>query len=426
MSDQVTNPLEKDQFIDADQIAEEVPDDKDHHMSEDDDEELGEAEDDESNVIEIDMSNNSSSYFDTHTDSVFLISSHPTLPMVVSGGGDDLGYLWTTHSNPSRLVAQLTGHTESVIAGGFTPDGQYLVTGDMSGQIRSWKSMSKGQKWDFYASVQEVEEIIWIRFHPKQPYIFALGASDGTVWVYSLEPKLEVIAVLSSHSLPTNSGIFVDVDDMDNLKLITVSDDATIINWNVYTQTAAYTLTPKELYGEHPWVSLALSPSGRTIAAGSSDGKLAIISVEEGNVLTLFDTIGDDSNIELEAQSIEDIAWSDNTNIIAVGNVAGQILLYEVGSWKLRRKIQLDESITKLEFIPKSPILVSSAHDGSLNKWDVRSGEQKWSGKGHNAAVLGFALQENGKRIISAGDEGVCLVFNDEGNSNQLVSVPRS
>lgn len=407
----------EEEFIETDQIAEEIPEDEDHPMSEDDDEEaedLPEAGDGD-NIIEMDMSNNSSSYFDTHTDSVFLVSSHPTLPMVVSGGGDDMAYLWTTHSNPSRLVAQLSGHTESVIAGGFSPDGQYLVTGDMSGQVRSWKSMLKGQKWNFYAAVQEVEEIVWIRFHSKQPYVFALGASDGTVWVYSLEPKLEVIAVLSSHSQPTNAGVFVNINDMDNLKLITVSDDTTIVCWNVYTQSALYTLTPKELRGEHPWVSAELSPSGRTIAVGSSDGRLAIIGVEDGNVLTTVDTVVD-AKIELEAQSVECIAWSDSTNILALGDVAGQIQLYEVGTWKLRRKIELSGAITKLEFISKTPILVSSCHDGSLNKWDVRSGEQKWAGKGHSAAVLGFAVQNEGKRIISAGDEGVCLVFNDDNN----------
>lgn len=398
----------KEEYIEADQIGEVVPEGEENEpMSEDDDDQADEGVE----RIEIDMSNNSSSYFDSHTDSIYLINSHHALPMVVTGGGDNMGYLWTTHSNPARLVTQLTGHNESVIAGGFTSNGEFLVTGDMTGQIRVWKSLSKGSKWQFYASVQEVEEIVWIKCHPNQN-IFAVGASDGTVWCYALEPNLENIAVLSSHSLPTNGGVFVGTQDVDNLSLISISDDATIVGWNVYMQTANYTLTPPQLHGEHPWVSLAISPSEKTLAVGSSDGTLAISSVENGSVLKLIDTVLS-PDIELESRGVEAIAWSSSTlKILAVGNVAGEIQLYEVGTWKVRRTLKINDAVTKLEFVENSPILISSGMDGSLIKWDVRSGEQKWVGKGHNGGILGFAVQENGSRIITAGDEGVSLVFN--------------
>ncbi|CAN6645133.1 ribosome assembly protein Sqt1p [Trichomonascus vanleenenianus] len=405
--------IPEEEFIEEDQIAQIVPEDdsKGEPFSDDEDTEMKGPDDED--VLEVDMSNNSSSYFDMHNDSVFLVASHPTLPMVVSGGADDTGYLWTTHKFPATLVTKLSGHTESVVAGGFTPSGDFVVTGDMSGQIRVWRSTKKGEVWQFHDSVKEVEEIVWIRFHPTQN-IFAAGASDGTVWCYALEPNLANISVLNSHAGVNSDGVFVDTENMDVLTLVTISEDSTIVSWNVYMGKANYTLGRAELKGEHPWISLAPSPSERTFAAGSQDGTVVIVNTSTGALLDKLDTTK--PGVDEFGRSVEAIAWSMTAKILAVGNVEGQVQFFDIHTWKVRRTITLGDAITKMVFIDKSPILVVSANDGTMAKYDARSGERIWQGLGHNAGVLSFALQNEGQRIITAGDEGVCLVFNDDNN----------
>ena len=66
----------------------------------DDDEMMDDDEED----LEVDMSNNSLTYFDKHTDSVFAIGHHPSLPLVCTGGGDNLAHLWTCLLYTSRCV----------------------------------------------------------------------------------------------------------------------------------------------------------------------------------------------------------------------------------------------------------------------------------------------------------------------------------
>lgn len=414
---------EEDAYIDDTQIAETVPEDENADAPMDDDEE-GEAgepmelEDDGHDIginddgnIELDMSNNSSAYFDKHQDSIFLIATHPTLPMVMTGGGDDIAYLWTTNSDSPKVVATLDGQTESVIAGGFSFDGAFAVTGDMNGQIRVWRSVKRGQQWEFVDKIKEVEEIVWITFHPKQP-IFAFGAVDGSVWVYSLEPTLSSVSVLMGHHLTTNAGVFFDVDNMDSLSLITIADDS-IISWNAYTSTANYTLREGDLNNKTGWISQAVSITGKTIAVGSQAGFVALIALANGNVLKIFDTTTSD-DVEMEARSVEGIAWCKAMPILAVGNVQGEVIVYDAATFNVRRVFKVKDAVTSLKFIPNTTLLVGSDLSGSITKWDVRSGEQKWEGKGHYAGVLGFVLQNEGKRIISAGDEGVALVFNHE------------
>lgn len=73
--------------------------------------------------------------------------------------------------------------------------------------------------------------------------------------------------------------------------------------------------------------------------------------------------------------------------------------------------MKVDDAITKLQFIGETPILVGSSMDGKIYKWDARTGEQLFAGVGHNMGVLDFAVVENGKKLVTAGDEGVSLVF---------------
>lgn len=365
--------------------------------------------DEEGNIV-LDLSNTSVAHFDKHGKSIFLIDSHPTLPLIISGGEDEKAYLWTTNSQPPKLVAELPGQKESVVAGGFSPDGSYVVTGDMEGQIRMWRAAKRGQQWDFVGSADEVDEITWLVFHPKQPF-FAFGSREGTVWVMSLD-DFSNVAILVGHSQPTNAGVFANVDDMDSLTLITLADDA-IISWNVYQSTANFTLREKDLQGGVAWISCALSYSGKTVAAGAADGKVALISVENGNVLRVFDNTQSDS-IELEERSIEALAWAPNSPILAVANVKGDITIYDIATWKIRKTLTAKDAITALKFIPGTNKLLSSDMAGGLIKWDILTGKELWRGLGHYDGILGFTVQNDGKRIITAGDQGVSMIFEDD------------
>jgi ribosome assembly protein SQT1 len=52
--------------------------------------------------------------------------------------------------------------------------------------------------------------------------------------------------------------------------------------------------------------------------------------------------------------------------------------------------------------------------DKTLKIWDARTGTLLKEHKGHRGPVLGAALSHDGKAIVTAGDDGVCLVFATE------------
>lgn len=412
--------VEGDVIIDAQEVEEVVDDDK-LDQSEPMDEEYGEDDEliegngvkyDEEGNIEIDMSNNSQSYFEDHQDSIFTVATHPTLPIAITGGGDDVGYMWTTHSSPAKTITKLVGYGESVIASEFSFDGSFLVTGDMSGKILVFQSKKKGQLWELYDRIiEDVEEVMWIRTHPKQN-VFAFGGIDGSVSVYSIEPKLELIFSGYSHSTECTNGEFVQVDNMDELKLVTCSEDGSIIGWNCYTQQTDFKFDINNMKGlTPPWVTMSVSCNSKILAVGSRDSQIAIINCENGSMLTMFTALELKEGENIYDSSIEAIAWCDVLNLMVVGFVSGDVIVFDSNTWKVRKNLKCGDAVTKIVFLPKSPVFLVSSMDGKVYKWDARTGELLHECVGHHMGILDFSIDCSGERLVTAGDDGVALVF---------------
>ncbi|QLQ80518.1 hypothetical protein HG537_0D05180 [Torulaspora globosa] len=414
-----------DEFIDNDEVEQEIMAEDDGEVPMDEDDDMGEGgEGEEHETIEIDMSNNSVTYFDKHTDSVFTVFHHPSLPLVCSGGGDDVAHLWTSHSQPPKFAGTLSGHTESVIAGGFSCDGRFLVTADMTGKVLVHASRKGGSQWEKVAELQEVDEIVWLKCHPKIGGVFAFGAVDGSVWCYQINGNGSLEQLMSgfAHQQDCSAGEFINVDQgEDVLQLVTCSLDSTIVAWNCYTAQPLFKITQDEIKGlEAPWVSLSVAPANVTngnaavVACGSNNGILAIVNCNSGgSVLHLSQVIElKEEQDELDA-SIESIAWSKDFPLMALGLVSGDVLLYETKTWKVRRKFLLPDSVTKLLF-DKDDLFVSCI-DGKVYQFDSRLGKEKFVCTGHNMGVLDFVITRKDdstlRRVITAGDEGVSLVF---------------
>ncbi|ODV60158.1 Sqt1p [Ascoidea rubescens DSM 1968] len=405
----------KDTFINPNEIDEEIGNvsDEAEPMDEDEGDEELQGNDD---IIEIDMSNNSWAYFDKHQDSVFKVISHPFLPIVVSGGADNTAFMWTSNSQPPKLITELKGHTESVIAGGFTKDGSYIITGDMTGKVLVHKAFKKYQQWRKIAEINEISEISWIEVHPVQNF-FAFGGIDGSVWCYSIEnDNVEQVFSGFNHSIECTSGKFVDVDDIDSLLLITCSEDSSIVFWNCYTSEPIFKLTSNDFKSSdnHSWVTISALDNSKIVAVGSRDGVIAILNYETIKILNTIKAIDLKESDDIYDSSVEALAWCsvENSTLLAVGLVSGDLTFYDSKSWRIRKSVKLEDAITKLEFIKDENFLIGSCMNGRIYKWNVLTGKEEFVGVGHNLGILDFCVQDKGNKLITAGDEGVSLVFN--------------
>ncbi|KIJ51093.1 hypothetical protein M422DRAFT_245071, partial [Sphaerobolus stellatus SS14] len=204
---------EEEAYIDPNDVLAEVEDDGDLPMDEEEGDEgivqdLGEGTDDNDMLLE----DSSISHFGDHKGSVFAIALHPSQPIAVSGGEDDLGYIWTLEEG--EVLVKLTGHSDSVTAVGWSQDGEYVSTGGMDGKIRIWRRVKRGGKegldawktWEFLTELTGPDEVVWLKWHPKGAVLLA-GSNDATVWMWQL-PSGNTMQVIASHSGPVNAGTF--------------------------------------------------------------------------------------------------------------------------------------------------------------------------------------------------------------------------
>ncbi|KAG5912627.1 hypothetical protein E4U42_002091 [Claviceps africana] len=350
--------------------------------------------------------------------------------------------------------------------------------------MRVWRADVRpgdGLAMSFVGEAQEVEEINWIVScpSPAHPNTVALGAADGSVWVYTIDGAdaanpLQIVQSYFLHTGPCTAGTWTP----DGLLLATVSEDSSLYAWDVWGEAAARNMvhdngmTAMSLTGEDQrfevqggLYSIVTDPKGTFVAVGGAGGAVKIVSLPRlsssssssssasarqpqrpqptsraGKVTISDATSGGQilASLHTQADSVESLAatlssTSPPTVLLAAGSVDGSIVIYDATRrFAVRRHIPAaheDHSVVKLDFVPNTWLLTSCGMDGAVRRWDLRSGGatgttpagatdrglvKEWKGHrgdGEGGGVLGFVQGQTGDRIVTAGDDGVSLVF---------------
>ncbi|KAK0563830.1 60S ribosomal subunit assembly or modification protein [Tilletia horrida] len=226
--------------------------------------------------------------------SVFAVALHPAYPSppwALSGGEDDKADIWDAISG--EMIAVLQGHTDSVISVGWSADGKMAASASMDGTVKVWTAAGTATQgadgvedvnaaWTACATLEGPDEITWMAWHPKGPVLVA-GAQDGTVWMWQL-PAGNVMQVFSGHTSACTCGQWTP----DGKRLLTASEDASLLLWDPRVATPVSKLNPHseprfQPYAESGGItSLAISPDnegGKVAVVGGAGGHLRVVSL---------------------------------------------------------------------------------------------------------------------------------------------------
>lgn len=222
--------------------------------------------------------------------------------------------------------------------------------------------------------------------------------------------------------------------------------------------------------------SVAIAPSGTFAAVGGADGHIRIIglprlpsstgptssSKSQSKSATSHSTGGSSAagtllaSLQAQTDGVETLSFSDPPlNLLAAGSVDGSIALFDTAHrFAVRRHIKEaheTSAVVKVEFLhSRSPVpavtqprplaaatggqrswlLTSVGMDGVVRRWDARGGTaaaaygllHEW--RGHmglsendqgeqSGGIMGFVQGLDGKRVVTAGDDGIALVFEE-------------
>ncbi|KAF9223395.1 ribosome biogenesis protein Sqt1 [Gyrodon lividus] len=397
-------------FIEQDDVYAEVPDDDNPPMDEDD-----EVGDSDLPTDGGDIKDNSLQHFPNHNGSVFAVSCHPTEHLAASGGEDDLGYIWDI--TDGEVIVKLTGHTDSVSSTAFSFDGELIATGGMDGKVRIWRRVGKEnyRTWEFLTELQGPDEVMWLRWHPKGPILLA-GSNDTTVWLWQL-PSGNIMQVFAGHTGPVQCGEFTP----DGKRIVTACADGTLVYWDPRSPNPIFKLSSQDVRSDSNGItSLAINPSSTLAAVGGTSGSVHVVSLSKGEVVGTLGGHAEGESVEA-IQFIDITGTSDGRGVVVTGGTDGKACIWDVSTMRLRATLEHQDAVTTVLAYPapKSHLIVTASADKTLKTWDARTGMLAKEHTGHHGPVLSASLGLQGSVVVSAGDDGVCLVFTTEADEEQ-------
>nr|CAH7724697.1 unnamed protein product [Callosobruchus chinensis]CAH7751496.1 unnamed protein product [Callosobruchus chinensis] len=320
--------------------------------------------------------------FSKHTKSVFCSDVSKNGQVAVTGGEDDIAYIWDTDSGD--VLFECTGHKDSVTEASFSYDGQYVVTGDMAGMIQVWSIDQRKLVWCF-----EGDDMEWLFWHSKANVLLC-GCHSGDVYVWHI-PQGNCKVLPSPHNtsatcaklLPNGKQLLVGYED-GNLQLWNIKE--TTAEWNNSQFTTVTNLDVNE------------------------EGTLAVVA-PSASIIKLTDGKVTSTLLPNEETEIEVATFNKDSGVVATGSLSGQLCVWEVGKHALRHQARIECAVTVLKWGPGTKIFVG-ATDGAVYVCDVKTGSLLETLTGHKADVLSISVLNEGKRILTTSDDGTAKIFN--------------
>jgi ribosome assembly protein SQT1 len=215
-------------------------------------------------------------------------------------------------------------------------------------------------------------------------------------------------------------------------RVVTAGADGTFIFFDPRSPDPVFKFTPDDARFDIGGItSLAVNPASTLAVVGGASGGIRVISLSKGEIVGALGGHKEGESVE----SIAFVGFAGAAEIVVTGGTDGKAHVWDLTTMRLRTTLEhgvsssfahcqamtdslcyLQDPVTVLLPLPspKTHLLVSGSADSVLRTWDTRTGTLLREHKGHRGPVLGAALAPSGDSVVSAGDDGVCLVFQTE------------
>ncbi|CAK1602992.1 unnamed protein product [Parnassius mnemosyne] len=341
--------------------------------------------------------------FNKHSGSVFCCDLHPCGKFAVTGGEDDKAFVWSVGTGD--VIMECKGHKDSVIFVGFSFDGAFLATVDMSGVIKIWKCNLENvqQEWPMVFEY-EADDLSWGLWHFGTRVLFC-GAVTGDIFVFKI-PTGDT-KILSGHNIKTECGKLFP----DGVRLAAGYEDGTVKVWDLKTNSVLQQV-PQNVH-QIRVTAIDTHPENNLMASISTDGKAILSTSVNGKIV---------ANLETE-NDLEAVAFSNQQlGYFALGTLNGAVTIWDVGRQMIRHHCSKSEDdvaagVTKMFWVKDH--LVTGCLDGSIRVYEGRSGERSLMLTGHWSEILDLCYNEKENLILSSSDDGTARIFKYELNKDK-------
>jgi DNA-binding beta-propeller fold protein YncE len=284
--------------------------------------------------------------------------------------------LWDAQTG--SLVRALAGHTKSIRAVAFTPDGKLLVSAGNDLTMKIWE-VDTGK---LVRSLQVTTDGIYgpssIAFSPDGQRMASTIGATVDLWDVSDWSRLRSFTTGESHTSGDityccgSTAEAVRFDARGQL-VISAHEDGTIKVWNP-NPAQPLPLTGDELVRVLQTSarneSFAFSPDEKLLVANSGGEPPKVWDWSSGKPLQ---SLGE------EATYAHSVIFSPDSRLIATSDIGGDIILWSASSGKVVRQFDGGySSDDALAFSPDGTRLASGGENQNIIMWDVKTGARLW------------------------------------------------
>lgn len=297
-----------------------------------------------------------------------------------------------------RLLKTIGGKGESQMRGSvaLTPDGASLVTAGYGDYTVSRWSVADGRET---ASVKMEHRPTAMALAPDGSTAITLDAYGGVTF-WPLTPE--------GFGTPERTGSVGQCHDIaisrDGRYMATASFDKFVAIWDIAARKEIARATMPT-----PMRSVAFSPSGQLLAAGSGHNSFTLWDLESGAGRTY--TIP-----RVDAKSdVSGIAFSPDGKRLATTHMDSSITLWDVTTQKEVKNFFVSQSSSwSVRFSPDGALFATATQGGNIHLWHAETGNKLGSLQGQPSQPQGLAFSADGSLLFSAGEKGEVAVWGRE------------
>jgi WD40 repeat protein len=148
--------------------------------------------------------------------------------------------------------------------------------------------------------------------------------------------------------------------------------------------------------------ALALNPDGSRVAVVGSDGRLRLLETGSGRTVQTGPLI---------ESPVSTLAFNPRGRQLAVGDVGGQILLWDLEGQRASRTFTLESGINRLAFSPDGTRLAVATNTPTPVVLDLRTGEPVLRLEGHQDFVWAIAFSFDGRFLATGSEDHTAMIW---------------